>query len=270
MASNLKPITHASFPLEKKYYVFSCNSHVKIQTFRHIWIIDTKATDHMISSVSLFTSITAIVSHQVKLPNGHFVEVTHIGTVKLSEHLVLTNVLCMPSFSFNLISTSQLIKNINCCLIFIAGFYFIQNWHTWRTIGIGREQGGLFHLLQLSKASTTSDSLSAPAINSAYVSDSVKALVSSTVKTVPADVWHFRLGYLSQSRMSLLHDFISSIPCKSTTVCTICPLARQRRLSFSISTSVSTLVFELIHVDIWGPFSVRSINGSSCFFFYNS
>jgi hypothetical protein len=62
--------------------------------------------------------------------------------------------------------------------------------------------------------------------------------------------------------MSLLHEFISSIPCKSNDVC---PLARQCRLSFPIRSSVSTSVFALIHVDIWGPFSIPSINGSSYF-----
>jgi hypothetical protein len=79
----------------------------------------------MISSVTLFTSITTIVSQKVKLPYGHFAQVTHIGTVRLSEHLTFTNVLCVPSFSFNLISASQLLRTIHCCLIFITCFCFI-------------------------------------------------------------------------------------------------------------------------------------------------
>jgi hypothetical protein len=254
MADNLNTTSYTSFPLDKKYSVFSCSAHVKLQSFRHTWIIDTGATDHMVCSVSLFTSITALVSHRVKLPNGSFAEVTHIGTIQISEHLILTNVLCVHSFSFNLISASKLIKNVNCCLIFLAGFCFIQNLRTWRTIGLGRELGGLFHLLQVSKGS-----ISTP------VSPFISALVSNNVKDVSSDIWHFRLGHLFQSRMSLLHEFLSDIPCKNNDVCTVCPLARQRRLSFPISTSVSTSIFEMIHVDIWGPFSVSSINGSSYF-----
>jgi hypothetical protein len=89
------------------------------------WIIDTGVIDHMISTVSLFTSITATISSRVKLPNGNYAIVTHIGTVKLSEHLTLHDVLCVPSFSFNLISASKLIKFLNCCLIFLANFCFI-------------------------------------------------------------------------------------------------------------------------------------------------
>jgi hypothetical protein len=74
------------------------------------WIIDTGATDHMVCSISLFTTITAIVLTSVKLPNGDLVSVTHIGTIQISDHLVLTNVLCVPSFSFNPIFAAKLIK----------------------------------------------------------------------------------------------------------------------------------------------------------------
>jgi hypothetical protein len=98
-----------------------------ISSDKSSWIIDTGATDHMISTVSLFTSIIATISSRVKLPNGNYAIVTHIGTVKLSEHLTLHDVLCVPSFSFNLISASKLIKYLNCCLIFLANFCFIQN-----------------------------------------------------------------------------------------------------------------------------------------------
>jgi hypothetical protein len=125
MAGNIQTFTHASCPLDKRFLVFSCNYFIQIHQIRHTWIIDTEATDHMISSVTLFTSITAIVSQKVKLPNGHFAQVTHIGTVRLSEHLTFTNVLCVPSFSFNLISASQLLRTIHCCLIFITCFCFI-------------------------------------------------------------------------------------------------------------------------------------------------
>jgi len=110
------------------------------------WIINTGATDHMICSFSLFTTVIASVSKLVKLPNGNFVPVTHIGTVRLSSTLILTNVLYVPSFSFNLISVSQLTKNVSCCLLFFANTCYIQHLHPWKTIGVGRESGGLFHL----------------------------------------------------------------------------------------------------------------------------
>jgi len=64
------------------------------------------------------------------------------------------------------------------------------------------------------------------------ISPFIFALVSNNVKDVSSDIWHFRLGHLSQSHMSLFHEFLPDIPCKNNDVCTVCPLARQRRLSF--------------------------------------
>jgi hypothetical protein len=101
----------------------------------------------MVCSVSYLTSITSIVSKSVKLPNGKYASVTHIGTVKITETLILTDVLCVPSFSVNLISVSKLIKFLHCCIIFCANFCFIQLLSNWTTIGMGREQGGLFFLV---------------------------------------------------------------------------------------------------------------------------
>ena len=71
------------------------------------WVIDTGATDHIVHSVHLFTNFTAI-STNVELPNGETAVVTHIGSISLSATLVLHNVLCVPSFSFNLLSVSQI------------------------------------------------------------------------------------------------------------------------------------------------------------------
>ncbi|XP_075670303.1 uncharacterized protein LOC142640096 [Castanea sativa] len=55
------------------------------------WVIDTRATDHMVHSISCFTSITTTLNTFVNLPNGEIALVTHVGTVKMSETLIPTN-----------------------------------------------------------------------------------------------------------------------------------------------------------------------------------
>jgi hypothetical protein len=59
--------------LNKQHFVF-CSSSTFIAAsnvpHKHSWIIDTGATDHMVSSIKFFTTITAVVSSLVKLPNG--------------------------------------------------------------------------------------------------------------------------------------------------------------------------------------------------------
>ena len=67
------------------------------------WILDTGATNHMVHSVSQLTTITSVVHSCVYLPNREKVVVTHIGTMQISSTLTLTDVLCVPSFNFNLI-----------------------------------------------------------------------------------------------------------------------------------------------------------------------
>ena len=70
------------------------------------WAIDTGTKNHVVHYVHLLTDFTAI-DCVVELPNGETTMVTHIGSICLSKTLILTNVLCVPSFSFNLLSVSQ-------------------------------------------------------------------------------------------------------------------------------------------------------------------
>lgn len=81
------------------------------------WVIDTRATDHRIHFVSCFTSITVTLNTHVNLPNDENSLVTHIRTIQISKKLIIYNVLCVPSFSFNLIYVSRLAKSILCCLM---------------------------------------------------------------------------------------------------------------------------------------------------------
>ena len=120
---------------------------VNIPTFDKIdWINDTRATDHIVHFVLVFSSITSVSNSFVYLPNGEKVLVTHIGKIHLTATLILTDVLCVPSFTFNLISISKLNKSQYCYLIFLGSFCFIQDLALWSTMGLGREQNGLYLL----------------------------------------------------------------------------------------------------------------------------
>ena len=49
-------------------------------------------------------------------------------------------------------------------------------------------------------------------------------------------LWHLRLGHMSQSRMSLLQNVIPIVKESSQLQCEICPLAKQHRSPFPISS----------------------------------
>ena len=201
-------------------------------------VIDTGATNHMVHSISCFTTITSPLNTHVKLPNGEIALVTHMRTIKITETFILYYVLCVTSFSFNLISVSQLAKLVLCCLIFLGTFCFIKDLAHLSTIGLGREYNGLY-LLEESKS----------------ISSSVSVVFS--VNKVQPHVWHFRLGHLLNAKLALmkfnkvpLHDFVDNFHCD------IFPIAKQKRLPFNTSSHVSENCFNLLHCNLWGPFLV--------------
>lgn len=67
----------------------SCHS-TTCSSFSNSWILNTGATDHMVSSISLLTTITSCVHIKIHLPNGEHVIATHIGTVTLTAGFILT------------------------------------------------------------------------------------------------------------------------------------------------------------------------------------
>lgn len=104
--------------------VFSSNLIIPSNIFPHDWIIDSGATNHMVHSISSLSRITSFAHILVKLPNDESVLVTHNGQVQLSIDLVLDNELCVPSFSFNLISIGKLTHHLRCCCTFLSSFCF--------------------------------------------------------------------------------------------------------------------------------------------------
>ena len=112
--------------LDLRHSIFSAQIVNRIAFGGDTWVIDTGETNHTVHSIHLLTNFTAI-NFMVELPKGETDLVTHIGSICLSETFILTNVLCVPSFSFNLLSISQLIKKMHCYLIFLFTFYFIQD-----------------------------------------------------------------------------------------------------------------------------------------------
>ncbi|XP_077251841.1 uncharacterized protein LOC143891076 [Tasmannia lanceolata] len=108
------------------------------------WIIDSGATDHIVCSPSLLSSVSPATSASVKLPNGNLAPVLHVGTVILSNDLVLNQVLCVPSFSYNLLSVKKLTHDSNCFVTFFPDHCLFQDRSTKMMIGAGKETCGLY------------------------------------------------------------------------------------------------------------------------------
>ena len=150
--------------------------------------------------------------------------------------------LCAPSFKVNLISVSKLTKSLKCFITFFPDMCLLQDLVTKKIIGLGREHNGLYYL--------TPNLATKPS----HISSANHAVISSTL-------WHRRLGHPSPNRLQLLAKTIPGVSCSVDKVCDVCPLAKQTRLSFNLSTISTTKPFALIHCDIWGPHKIASHSG---------
>jgi hypothetical protein len=223
------------------------------------WVIDTGATDHMVTSTTFFTIKTIVHDISVNLPNGQSVVVTHIGTIHLTSSLILHDVLCVPSFDFNLISVSKLTSTLHCCLFFFSNLCFLQDLLHWKMIGLGKQRNGLYILEQFADLSSIPLTTAASTIlqNKLYSFASVKHLDSDF------HTWHCRLGHPSLSRMSFLSSVLPHVvhSNEDVSLCTICPLAKQKRLPFPNKNQLVSSPFDLLHVDIWGPYHTATVEG---------
>jgi len=82
------------------------------------WIIDLGANDHICASFKTFKTFNEIKPISIRFPNGHVSIAKYAGTIVFSPGFLITNVLYVPNFSFNLILVSKLISTLNCVVSF--------------------------------------------------------------------------------------------------------------------------------------------------------
>ncbi|RVW69976.1 Retrovirus-related Pol polyprotein from transposon TNT 1-94 [Vitis vinifera] len=203
------------------------------------WILDSGASDHLSGNKDLFSSITTTsVLPTVTLANGFQTMAKGIGLALPLPSLPLTSILYTPECPFNLISISKIIRTLNCSITFSDKFVTLQDRSTGKTIGIGRESQGLYHL--------TSDS--SPAV---CISTDAPLLI------------HNRLGHPSLSKFQKMvprFSTLSSLPCES------CQLGKHTRVSFPKRlNNRAKSPFELVHTDVWGPCRTASTLGFQYF-----
>ncbi|XP_052489790.1 uncharacterized protein LOC105764346 [Gossypium raimondii] len=97
---------------------------------------------------------------------------------------------------------------------------------------------------------------SAKVLHGLYILDSpaqtfsISTPITLSANTTSCSLWHHRLGHLSDSRLKLLFPYIPSLSMSNNATYKACHLAKQKKISFPVSTSVSNKIFELVHVDI--------------------
>ncbi|XP_009781844.2 uncharacterized protein [Nicotiana sylvestris] len=127
-----------------------------------------------------------------------------------------------------------------------------------RVRGIGKEDEGLYIYISGNKDQTNGGGNNN--------SDSGRSFVN-TIKDDSSSVslWHMRLSHVLIDVLRKLKCF-QYLKCNSETKqYTVCPIVKQTRLPFPLSTSVVTACFHLLHADVWGPYRVPTHDGKKYF-----
>ena len=148
-------------------------------------------------------------------------------------------------------SVSQVTKDLNCYVTFFQKYCVFQDLGSGKVRVIGEEEDGLYTFYYQ---------------HGQYghkISQSHQCMTTIQGTEVNANIWHQRLGHLSVIRkISAFHKFGNKFTLHK---CDVCPLARQTRLPFPHSTSSSTCIFQLLHMDVWGPYRVETYDGMRYF-----
>jgi len=239
--------------------IFSCSLHVKSPH----WLIDSGANEHICSSIALLHSFYKIKLVHVTLPNGQSILVHYAGTVFFSPYFHIINVLYSPHFKVNLISVSKLLKLKTYDKHFVNDICTIQDVKSQKMIGLGDLCDGLYRLRMPppSHSSHFSDNITTFPCNKVSSQSCNSVSCTSNIHIPSTALWHFRLGHLSNQRLSQMHQLYPTIHVDNKSTCDICHFAKPKKLPYTLSSSIASSKFELLHFDIWGPIAKVSIHG---------
>lgn len=159
-------------------------------------------------------------------------------------------------------------------LTFSAYSCVLQGLSLKRSLAPGRVKNGLYLLQSFHPAAAPSqnNSVSSTPMNNKVASASMNICNQSSTTSVHRtlnqsittflssivssfhNLWHKGLGHMHLFSMKHISVLTSEALHPTSVLCSICPMARQHKLPFPTSTTSTTHIFGLIHVDTWGPY----------------
>uniref|UniRef100_A0A2N9FD26 Integrase catalytic domain-containing protein n=1 Tax=Fagus sylvatica TaxID=28930 RepID=A0A2N9FD26_FAGSY len=212
------------------------------------WVLDSGANDHMTGESSLFSSPLIPITQSVCLADNSTSHISHKGDVFLSSDILLSSVLHVPNFAFNLLSVSRLAKSLNCAVIFLPYHCLLQDLNSKKIFGRGYERDGLYYFGEPPPTSGLQASI-LPHSNSNVFS----------LKTLT--LWHARLGHVNFQYLCLLFPSLIKTCKDHKFQCVVCELSKHTRTSYIPRMHRTSSIFDLIHSDVWGPSPVMAFSG---------
>nr|GEY96940.1 ribonuclease H-like domain-containing protein [Tanacetum cinerariifolium] len=174
--------------------------------------------------------------------NGTLAKIKYVGNLKLFENVVLFDVLVVPEYRVSLLSVNKLIRDSRMFVGFTESKSYIPDFHLNKIVGTSSENDGL------------------------YMFDS-NSLISSNSQTignlngtcfVSKSLWHNTLGHPSDQAIDVLQSDLKFTKDSHISPCDICHKTKQTREPFPLSDHKTTVIGELVHIDLWEPYKVIS------------
>ena len=141
--------------------------------------------------------------------------------------------------------------------------YVLSRIATRKLRGIGKQQAGLYYLINEAVDHLNKDlgelcDKLLVCMQPQDVSSIAQILMSyAVICTNDCNIWHLRLGHASQSKLRKI-DYVPKMTFSSN-ICLICrPMVKFPKLPYPTNDNKCAQPFELIHIDIWGPYRVLS------------
>ena len=210
-------------------------------------LLDSACYNHMTSSLDVVPSHTSTSLPTIYTANGSLMHVSHLGSLS-TPALSVSNVYQIPKLTHNLLYVGQLTE-LGFSLTFSSTGVVVQDSQMGQIVGTAYKFGRLFKLIFLHLPSSR---LSASAV--------------SGQSTSSLDLWHYRLGHASISKVKQLvsRGLLASVSNKSF-YCMPCQFGKQAALPFNNSVSHALSSFDLIHYDVWGLSPISTLGGSRYF-----
>ena len=213
------------------------------------WIMDSGGSYHMTPRLDLVFDFLECDGGRVLLGDNRECKIKGIGKVRVQlkdgSSFVLHNVRYIPELKRNLISLGTLEKE---------GY----------TV---KMQSGKIKVINGSRVilSGTRRDNCVYSLDGHAVAGELNASVEE--KDSLAQVWHKRLGHISEAGLQVLEkqELFGKKSLGKLDFCENCVLGKSHRVSFGVGRHTTQGVIDYVHSDLWGPSQVESLGGKRYF-----
>ncbi|CAD6236154.1 unnamed protein product [Miscanthus lutarioriparius] len=216
---------------------------------RDEWILDSACSFHICSNRDGIGSYESMQSEDVvRMGDNNPREIVGIGSVQIKMHdgmiRTLKDVRHIPGMARNLISLSTLD---------VEGYKHSGSGGVYKV-----SKGSLIHMIG------DMNSAKLYVLRGSTLHDSVTAATVSNDEPSKTNLWHMRLGHMSELGMAELikRDMLDGCTVGKMKLCEHCVFGKHKRVKFNASVHTTKGTLDYVHADLWGLSRKPSYGGA--------